>query len=305
MATVMKTCRRFRDCIADAVKELRRTRGVSFKPEVFVATHAVEHLRDFRGEIAMWYDGIISLCDGARVKRILVGDHTFLCMVEFGEFIATGSPGTDFGTVTLWDRDGRVKYQLRGHSCYVRTLCIFGDFLASGSGDRTIKLWDENGICVRTLTEHSRAVNDLVVFNGLLASASEDETIKLWDVSGTCTATLMNDEPPRDPILAEGMYALCTFVGFLVSLGDNQAIRLWEASGTCAKIFRLGEHESHCTMISSDRFLAVASDERICILNSDIELAHEIHRFYAGIHPPIMFWKGRLVEGRKKKILVW
>jgi len=110
---------------------------------------------------------------------------------EDGSQIASGSPGTPYGTIKIWDmsKGGELLQTLTGHTSDISSVAYSkdGSHLASGSYDNTIKIWDmsKGGELVQTLTGHTSAVLS-VVYNEdstHLASGSDDNTIKIWDMS--------------------------------------------------------------------------------------------------------------------------
>ncbi len=106
--------------------------------------------------------------------------------------------GTANGEVRVWDINGKLQFNLRGHNRRVRSLAFHPKsqrtMLASGSQDTTIRLWDvENGQSLRTLQGQSWVYS--VAFNRdgtLLASGHDDHHIRIWDVE---KGVLLHDIP--------------------------------------------------------------------------------------------------------------
>ncbi|MGA7934676.1 MAG: serine/threonine-protein kinase, partial [Kovacikia sp.] len=122
------------------------------------------------------------------------------------------------------------KYQLSGHTSWVRSVVIHldGHVLASGSGDKTIKFWNlETGKLLRTIVAHSAWVRAIATSpNGqLLASCSNDKTIKFWDwQSGELLQTL---EGHSDWVRSLGFSS----DGYLLaSSSQDKSIRIWRVT---------------------------------------------------------------------------
>jgi WD40 repeat protein len=76
-----------------------------------------------------------------QLQRALVGSgRTALAWSPDGQTLAAGGPR---GTVQLWDRAGRVRRTLKGHTGSISSLSWSpdGTVLASGSADRVVRLW--------------------------------------------------------------------------------------------------------------------------------------------------------------------
>ncbi|KAJ8318673.1 hypothetical protein KUTeg_003764 [Tegillarca granosa] len=71
-----------------------------------------------------------------------------------------------------------------GHQGPVWCLCVFGDYLFSGSSDKTIKVWDtgNNYKCLKTLEGHSGIVLAICTYGNKLYSGSQDSTINIWSI---------------------------------------------------------------------------------------------------------------------------
>jgi len=120
------------------------------------------------------------------------------------ELIATSSE--DY-TIKLWQRDGFLVRELKGHEDEVHSICFDpgGQKLISGSGgqwettDRSVRLWNVDPLSpnfgqeIAQLGEHDYRVN-CVGFSPneqIAASASNDRTVKLWNTdSGAIISTL-------------------------------------------------------------------------------------------------------------------
>ena len=75
---------------------------------------------------------------------------------------------------------GSLKRTLTGHTDYVLSVAVQGDYIVSGSDDDTIKIWNINdGTLVRTLTGHTSSVNSVAVQGDYIVSGSYDATIKI------------------------------------------------------------------------------------------------------------------------------
>ena len=77
-----------------------------------------------------------------------------------------------------------------GHSFWVNSVFVSGDYLFTGSWDWTAKMWDinatvnDNGVVdtpMRTFSGHSFWVNSVFVSGDYLFTGSNDQTAKMWD----------------------------------------------------------------------------------------------------------------------------
>jgi WD40 repeat protein len=102
-----------------------------------------------------------------------------------GHYIATGS---DDGTARLWDLQGNLLREFKGHTRWVDSLSFSpdGKRLATASGNGIAYLWDLQGNLLREFKGHQTQVWALSFSpNGqYLATASGDGTARLWDMHG-------------------------------------------------------------------------------------------------------------------------
>ncbi|KAK2142968.1 hypothetical protein LSH36_891g01006 [Paralvinella palmiformis] len=115
----------------------------------------------------------------------------------------------------------KCKGTFVGHQGPVWCLCVYGDYLFSGSSDQTIKVWNTttNYICVKTLEGHGGIVLALCVYGTKLYSGSQDSTILVWDIDSfehvrTLTA---HDNPVCTLVAAKNM----------LFSGSHKNIKVW------------------------------------------------------------------------------
>ncbi|KAK3584978.1 hypothetical protein CHS0354_037347 [Potamilus streckersoni] len=96
----------------------------------------------------------------------------------------------NLGNVVPGGYDPQQMFKCRGtfvgHQGPVWCLCVFGDYLFSGSSDKTIKVWDTGSTykCLKTLEGHSGIVLALCTYGNKLYSGSQDCNIIIWNIMG-------------------------------------------------------------------------------------------------------------------------
>ncbi|CAI9726795.1 E3 ubiquitin-protein ligase TRAF7-like [Octopus vulgaris] len=110
-----------------------------------------------------------------------------------------------------------------GHQGPVWCLCVFGDYLYSGSSDKTIKVWDTSTSykCTKTLEGHTGIVLALCVYGNKLYSGSHDCNIIVWSID--TLEMLKAIESHDNPV--------CTLASARNKLfsGSLKVIRVWDA----------------------------------------------------------------------------
>ncbi|KAJ9677636.1 hypothetical protein PVL29_022558 [Vitis rotundifolia] len=104
----------------------------------------------------------------------------------------------------------------KGHTSYISSLALAGNFLFSGSSDKEIRLWEQNlnseldheNISNNVVAVGKGAVKSIVVLGDKLFSGHQDHKIRVWKI---------NDHEPH--------LQKCTRVATLPTLGDR-AIKL-------------------------------------------------------------------------------
>ena len=179
------------------------------------------------------WDGIIRVwrLDTLEEERVMLndGDEINSLAVWEGQLIS----GHGSGRVRVWDvSTGELRREL-GRTGRVRSLCVVGSLLASGSDDNSIKVWamgqGPEWPCERTpLTAHTSWVSSLAGWKGKLISGSGESTIRVWELeTGVLDATLTGHRGP--------VYALLVHWERLFSASRDGSIRAW-AVGTWAAL---------------------------------------------------------------------
>ena len=98
----------------------------------------------------------------------------------------TAAPETYYGTLKIWNRDGKLLRTCIAHGDWINAIAFSpdGQRIATASDDETVKIWKTDGTLEKTFYGH----NDIVI--GLafskdgkkIASASQDKTVLLWDL---------------------------------------------------------------------------------------------------------------------------
>ena len=138
--------------------------------------------------------------------------------------------GAEDGTLTLFNRDGRMLQIFKRHSGPVTGVSVSADGrrAVSSSDDKTLIVWDvEGGAGLRTLEGHSDQVTGVSVSaDGRRAlSGSNDRTLILWDVEGgqkLRTFCGHSDRVTGVCLSADGRRA--------VSRSEDRSLILWDAA---------------------------------------------------------------------------
>lgn len=94
----------------------------------------------------------------------------------------------NLGQMNMGAYDPQQMFKCRGtfvgHQGPVWCLCVFGDYLFSGSSDKSIKVWDTGSTykCMKTLEGHSGIVLALCTYGNKLYSGSQDCNIIIWNI---------------------------------------------------------------------------------------------------------------------------
>jgi WD40 repeat protein len=100
-----------------------------------------------------------------------------------GTYLLTGS---EDNTARLWDIEGKMLRELKGHTSGVSAVAFSpdGKYLLTGSRDNTARLWDRQGNTIQAFPGHSAEVN-AVAFSPdgkSVLTGSADNTARLWDI---------------------------------------------------------------------------------------------------------------------------
>lgn len=131
------------------------------------------------------------------------------------------------GVVPMGVYDPQQMFKCRGtfvgHQGPVWCLCVFGDYLLSGSSDKTIKVWDTGSTykCMRTLEGHSGIVLALCTYGNKLYSGSQDCNIIIWNIDNDFNK-LKSIEAHENPV--------CTLAAArnMLFSGSLKVIKVWD-----------------------------------------------------------------------------
>ncbi|GJP36339.1 hypothetical protein CLOM_g20858 [Closterium sp. NIES-68] len=127
-----------------------------------------------------------------------------------GILVAAGSEGICY----VWDvRAGKERFQLEGHTNWIRAVRVAGDVVVTGSDDWTARVWTLNdGECEATVACHGGPVTavDYVTASRGFITGSADCSVRLWDrgdgVQPRCVKTLTNHAAPIVAVRASDHY---------------------------------------------------------------------------------------------------
>jgi WD40 repeat protein len=141
--------------------------------------------------------------------------------------IVTGSSDK---IVRIWDVNGRLMRELKGHSKAISSVAFSpdGKFILSGSIDSTAILWNVNGNLICKLKGHAGYIN-AVSFSPdgkYMLTASEDKTARLWEINGRLLHILPHEPAVRCGIFSpDGQFILTATSRF------GEVARLWNLNG--------------------------------------------------------------------------
>jgi WD40 repeat protein/tRNA A-37 threonylcarbamoyl transferase component Bud32 len=171
------------------------------------------------------FDGkvrLITLASGEAKTLSVPRDEVFSADFGADGLLAIGG---EEGVARLWDRQGALVAELRGHKGPIVQVEFSpdGTLLATGSRDHTLRLWRAPFKDSRVLEGHSGEVLRLAFSpdGRTLASASTDRTVRLWDLGSS------------DVRVLEGHEAALYTVTFspdgsaLASSGQDGSVRVW------------------------------------------------------------------------------
>ncbi|CUS15342.1 unnamed protein product [Tuber aestivum] len=97
-----------------------------------------------------------------------------------GGFVGAGAPPKGALPKTL--PPYTTVQVLTGHAAAVNAIQLYGDQIASASGDRLIKLWNlRTGTCEKTYVGHTKGIACIQFDGHTIVSGSSDQTIRVFD----------------------------------------------------------------------------------------------------------------------------
>ncbi|KAL4230818.1 E3 ubiquitin-protein ligase traf7 [Mactra antiquata] len=131
------------------------------------------------------------------------------------------------GTMTMGAYDPQQMFKCRGtfvgHQGPVWCLCVFGDYLFSGSSDKMIKVWDTGSTykCMKTLEGHTGIVLALCTYGNKLYSGSQDCNIIIWNI---------DNDFDKLKIIEAHDNPVCTLVSTrnMLFSGSLKVIKVWD-----------------------------------------------------------------------------
>ena len=145
------------------------------------------------------------------------------------------SAGKDDGSLQVWNQDGSLFEDVKGHDKVVTSLLVMSPHeLLSGSDDKTVKLWDlDTNTCSRTFTGLSNGATSVIRLSDTsIAAGSAGQGINLWNSQtgamekcfvARCKNCLVIDD------VRHRIYALASLPKhrMIVSGGDCGFLKLW------------------------------------------------------------------------------
>ncbi|XP_052771409.1 E3 ubiquitin-protein ligase TRAF7-like isoform X2 [Mya arenaria] len=111
-----------------------------------------------------------------------------------------------------------------GHQGPVWCLCLFGDYLFSGSSDKTIKVWDTGSTyrCLKTMEGHSGIVLALCTYGNKLFSGSQDCSIIIWNIE--------ENDFEKVKVIDAHLNPVCTLASAknMLFSGSLKVIKVWD-----------------------------------------------------------------------------
>lgn len=153
-------------------------------------------------------------------KYCLVGHEGNVCSLDtFEDLIISGSWD---GTAKVWNLQGKVLFDLKGHENSVWSVKFItrDSFLTCGA-DGTLRKWKGNQL-IKKVKAHEDVVRDLIILpNGDVATCSNDTTIKIWDFETfSLKMTMIGHQ--------NFIYSLALAPnGDIISSGEDRSIRIW------------------------------------------------------------------------------
>ena len=121
-------------------------------------------------------------------------------------------------------KTGELLTTYKGHSDFIKSIKVHGNFLFTASADKTIKKYDiQTGQEVSVFKAHTRAVEDIVIDaeGEYMYSSSSDTTIKKWNLGTGRLVDTFNGH-------LTNVYDLVFNEGFLWSASADCTVKRWD-----------------------------------------------------------------------------
>jgi WD40 repeat protein len=166
---------------------------------------------------------------------------------------------------------GPLEMTLRGHSSWVRSVCISADGsrIISGSHDNTIKIWNAAaGACEMSLQGHRGIVTSVCTSadGSRIIAGSDDSTIKIWNAAtGACEMTLRGH--------SSWVRSVCISAdgSRIISGSRDNIIKIWNAATGACEMSLQGHTrgvKSVCISADGSRIISGSEDKTIKIWNA-------------------------------------
>jgi len=180
-----------------------------------------------------------------------------MCLDIENNHLLSGSRDT---TLRLYDlRNAKTIKIFEGHTDWIKSCRLDGDFVISGSCDSTAKVWsilDNDNSKVQSLEGHTSAIKCVYSMeskaNKVIVSGSQDTTLKVWDFNyGSLISTL---EGHSDEVVH-----ISPFQTKLATCSFDNSIRIWDVEKGTLVCTLLGHTYRVSSMISFENKLLTGS----------------------------------------------
>lgn len=173
-------------------------------------------------------DGVVEIWQPSPPKRIAVlrGQGGPINDVVFSRDSATIATAGGDGRIRLWDRSGRHRTTLEGHTDKIYTLVFspVDDRLVSCGRDQTIRVWDTSSLAI----EQEGAIGAIGLSadaRWLACSLAEDKTVRVWNVDQKEPLTSLTVTSPIQSLAFSPEGDVLTLAGDGLELWDKATAR--------------------------------------------------------------------------------
>ncbi|XP_022101876.1 E3 ubiquitin-protein ligase TRAF7-like isoform X2 [Acanthaster planci] len=165
----------------------------------------------------------------------------------------------------------KCKGTFVGHQGPVWCLCVYGDYLFSGSSDKTIKVWDTctSYTCQKTLEGHNGIVLALCTHGNRLFSGSADCTVIVWNI----------DTLEQEKMIQAHENPVCTLVAAnnMLFSGSLKVIKVWDVHTHELKRELTGLNHWVRALVANGNYLYSGSYQTIKVWDmSTLEIVHSL-----------------------------